>query len=372
MARRNNTEELIHCNVCGEDYSPTYRRCPFCGERMDVRPAAEEEEEYDDGYVFDGQALFDDDLSDQPVANKGGKRLASGSAPKKSSQPKRSAPARKSSDRYEAPPAVNWGRLITFGISLVIIIAALIIVFTVVYPMIHGNDEPDPNGNSNPPNTSDVNPGPNNSNQNPDPGVTDTNEPTPPPETPLNSMTLSTYDFTLWYGQNHTIGVTLDPADWDGELTWTSSNTEYAKVDSNGTVTNVNETNTLRRVTITVSGGGVTQECTVYCRGGNTNPDAGDVNTDEPVNTGNPSTDNPSTGELAPGTVVYITGAASGLNVRSGPGTSYNVLASLVNGNEVKILEAAENGWYKISYIGSNGAATAGYIKGDYVTTVRP
>ena len=365
MARKNNTEELIHCNVCGEDYSPTYRRCPFCGERMDVRPAAEEEEDFDDGYVFDGQALFDDDLSDQPAANKGGKRLANGGAPKKASAPKKSAPAKKDSDRYAAPPAMNWGRLITFGISLVIIIAALIIVFTVVYPMIHGNENPDPTGSGTNTGTSNVDPGPAGTGDSTPPVGGNTDEPTPPPEAPLNALTLSTYDFTLWYGQNHTIVATIDPADWDGELTWTSSNPDYAKVDSNGTVTNVNETNTLRRVVITVSGGGLTQECVVYCRAGNTNPDAGDVNTDEPVNTGTP-------GELAPGSTAYITGASSGLNVRSGPGTTYSILASLVNGNEIKILEDAGNGWYKISFVGSNGAATAGYVKGDYVTATKP
>ena len=78
MARKNNSEELIHCNVCGEDYSATYRRCPFCGERMDVRPSVDEDD-YDDGYVFDGQALFDDDpADDQASPNKGGKRLANG------------------------------------------------------------------------------------------------------------------------------------------------------------------------------------------------------------------------------------------------------------------------------------------------------
>lgn len=360
MARKNNTEELIHCNVCGEDYSPTYRRCPFCGERMDNRPASDEEEDFDDGYVFDGQALFDDDLSDQPSANKGGKRLAtSGSAPKKS------AP-KKSGERYDPPATMNWGRVITFGISLVIIIAALIIVFTVVYPKIHGGKDPNPNPTGS--GTTNVDPNPSGSGSqdpSPSPSGSGSQEPTPPPEAPLNAMTLSTYDFTLWPGQTNTIKVTLDPLDWDGELTWTSSNTEYAKVDSNGTVTNLNETDKLRRVVITVSGGGITQECVVYCRGSGTNPDAGDVNTDEPVNTGTP-------GELAPGSTAYITGAASGLNVRSGPGTTYSILASLVNGNEVKILEDAGNGWYKISFIGSGGTSVAGYVKGDYVTGTKP
>ena len=31
MASRPSPNSLIHCAVCGEDYSATYKRCPFCG-----------------------------------------------------------------------------------------------------------------------------------------------------------------------------------------------------------------------------------------------------------------------------------------------------------------------------------------------------
>ncbi|MDE6589660.1 MAG: SH3 domain-containing protein, partial [Oscillospiraceae bacterium] len=48
---------------------------------------------------------------------------------------------------------------------------------------------------------------------------------------------------------------------------------------------------------------------------------------------------------------------------------NYTVLSSLYNGTSVTVLEAAEGGWYKISFPGQGGAATEGYILGDYIST---
>ena len=103
MSPKPSHDALIHCEHCGEDYSATYRRCPFCGERNDPRrvtprndptsssryvpmpPAAKpaassrnNEEELDDGYVFDGQDAFDEEPEEEYYAPrpKGGKRLA--------------------------------------------------------------------------------------------------------------------------------------------------------------------------------------------------------------------------------------------------------------------------------------------------------
>lgn len=55
---------------------------------------------------------------------------------------------------------------------------------------------------------------------------------------------------------------------------------------------------------------------------------------------------------------------ASLLNVRDGPGTTYNVLGSLANGKQVEIYKVYDN-WADI-YFGNNG----GYICLDYVTKV--
>ena len=97
-------------------------------------------------------------------------------------------------------------------------------------------------------------------------------------------------------------------------------------------------------------------------------PPAADPGTAAPST---PST--PSTGTTTPsaGTAMnakgVITGAGSGLNVRTGPASSYSAIASLSNGSEVKILEDTGTGWYKISFNGIGGRATEGYASKNYI-----
>jgi uncharacterized protein YvpB len=55
---------------------------------------------------------------------------------------------------------------------------------------------------------------------------------------------------------------------------------------------------------------------------------------------------------------------ATGLNVRTGPGTQYNKIGLLKNGTLLNVIHRESNGWYKISYNGKTG-----YVSGDYVTT---
>ena len=40
MSPKPSHDALIHCEHCGEDYSATYRRCPFCEEEEAIRRAA--------------------------------------------------------------------------------------------------------------------------------------------------------------------------------------------------------------------------------------------------------------------------------------------------------------------------------------------
>ena len=54
---------------------------------------------------------------------------------------------------------------------------------------------------------------------------------------------------------------------------------------------------------------------------------------------------------------------ASGLNIRSGPGTSYSVIGVLVKGYTVTIT-GSYNGWYKIKYAGADNA----WISARYIT----
>ena len=76
---RKKDSNVVHCASCGEDYSATYKFCPFCGgaQTPTTQPAMADES----GYEFDGQDVFD--RPDAQPAGKGGKRLpgAGGQAP---------------------------------------------------------------------------------------------------------------------------------------------------------------------------------------------------------------------------------------------------------------------------------------------------
>lgn len=309
---------LVHCASCGEDYSASYKACPFCGSPNTPSPRAAAS--HQGNYEFDGQDVFDQPDS-QPTA-KGGKRLqgASGQAP-------------------TPPPPINWPRLITFLCSLVIIAAALVMVFTVVYPHLRDVTNPDAN---------------------PSASVSVSPTATLSPDG-LAGMTLDTTDITLQPQQTHTLTVTFDPADWEGTVSWSSSDETCATVDENGVVTNVNTSGTQRRAVITATAGGQTVTCTVYCQ-----PSTAAVTpapTTEPQPTSTPTSES---GTISNGSEGSIMNAAGGLRVRSGPGTSYDVLASLKNGDPITVVSYAGDNWYEIEFNGSNGTKT-GYIMGDYI-----
>ena len=76
-----------------------------------------------------------------------------------------------------------------------------------------------------------------------------------------------------------------------------------------------------------------------------------------------------SSGGVTVGRQGTIVNAEGGLRVRSGPGTTYEVLATLLNGNTVNVISAADGTWYQISFTGSNGNTITGYIMGEYIST---
>ena len=94
---------------------------------------------------------------------------------------------------------------------------------------------------------------------------------------------------------------------------------------------------------ITATAGDKTAECVVFCRAGG------------------------GAGSSSSGTTGTVTGAGSGLFVRSGPGSGNEAIATILEGNTVTILEDMGNGWYRISFIGSGGRATEGYVSKDYI-----
>lgn len=372
MARRSNLEGLIHCDACGEDYSATYKRCPFCGEPpqgsratrapRDLRANDLDDEE--DGYVFDGQDAFEDDPEPvRPVRQKGGKRLATNGSSRRAVSSSRTAARSESSsagrrssgsgpassgrrdsgaggEDRRPPEPINWPRLITYLCSLVIIAAALVIVFTVIYPQLRQDPAAD-----------------NSASQAPEDSQQPSSPSTAEPETPLTALSLDAGEITLPAGGTHQFVLTLDPLDWAGTVTWTSSDESVATVDSTGLVTNVNTSQTTGQATITVTAGGLTAQCAVSCSGVEA-----PVASDPPV-----TTTQPSSGGLTPGAATIIN-ASGGVRVRSGPGTSYEILASLFNGNSITVVSDAGDGWYEITFVGSGGEETTGYIMGDYIS----
>lgn len=284
--------DLVHCDNCDEDYSATYKRCPFCGARPDRsaytqatsrfipvdRPSSDRRAsgdertrrsapQSDDEYVFDGSGVFDDDDRDDDdrddsgyVARRGGKRLAD--------------------DGFILSPTTIAGIIF----SLVVIIAAILIVVKVVLPMVRQGDQP---VQTNSPNTSLPNTSQSPAPSTPGPGVTDDPIPSDSPS-PTNDITVSPSpsapvsdgqptSFILVYGREtkpkteFTISsanpspvqlhAKFTPSDTTSTVTWSSSNTNVATVSSKGLVTGVGK----GTATITATlDNGLTQTCTVY------------------------------------------------------------------------------------------------------------
>ena len=397
MASRPSPNSLIHCAVCGEDYSATYKRCPFCGAKNappaapnpprrapapppayggDPEPAPPSRRgapaDPDDTYVFDGQDLFDDEPEEdyRPARPRGGKRLAE----KPSSNP-------------FAEAQINWPRMITFLCSLIIIVAALIIIFTVIYPQLRDGGGPGVNATEQPSlpvSTDPVQPtqpiGP--TVTDPVGGVTDPPvEPgvTDPPQVgddePTGLSIVGRNDVTLRPGagsNQYQIKVAVTPADWSGTVTYESSDPSLASVNATGLVTHAKPDVTgLHRVIIHIRAGTLSTQCTVFITGAPTatQPTA---QSDPPAQT-NPPVDPtqapPSGGNVTVGRTGTIVNAEGGLRVRSGPGTTHAAIATLWNGNSITVVADAGDGWYQINFSGQGGAATTGYIRGEYIST---
>ena len=237
--------EVIRCPNCGEDYSVTYKRCPFCDEY-----AAEEEQ--------------------------GGGRSRRGGG-------KRVMNTR--GGGYND----NWGpgRIIATVLSIGLIIAAVCIVITVLKPLISRGD-PDPDTSVSPSVTS----------PSPDPGTTPTLDPDASPEpdssaspepdstpTPSGTQTatgvsLNKSDVTLSnYGESFSLQATLSPAGSTGAITWASSDPQVASVDESGTVQGLSRGTA--DITATLPDG-TSAACIVRCRfdapAGVTTPPSGSSN----------------------------------------------------------------------------------------------
>ena len=163
-----------------------------------------------------------------------------------------------------------------------------------------------------------------------------------------SGLKLSTEDFTL-----RSVGetATIKASGGSGSYTWASEDEGVASVDQNGKVTAISK----GTVNIVVSDGSKKGVCIVRC-----NVSGSAVTTPT-----TPST-TPTASGLKAGSAKVVNGG-NGVRVRSGPGTNYDILATVPNGGSVKIVESAGDGWYKIIFSGVGGATTTGYMKGDYL-----
>lgn len=199
------TNELIHCDNCGEDYAATYRSCPFCESR--------------------------------PTRGRGGgSRLTTN----------------KRGGGYGGP--FNPLRLVLFLLSLILVAAAVVIVVSMLRSLLGG--EPDDSTPSAPPASAAISAAPT-------PDVTPGPTPTPaPPASTATGITLDRTDFTMGSaGEQVQITASVIPAGATGTVVWTSSDPSVATVSDTGLVTAVSR----GTVTITAAIGDVSAECIVRC-----------------------------------------------------------------------------------------------------------
>ena len=297
---------MKRCPVCGEKYSDTYRDCPFCEEEEALREGAK---------------------------LRRGRRVA---------------------------PRSRQFSLVTPTLIVLIFMMAGLLVYLLYGDQLKekfrkgGEDVTPPTEDVTPvkpqPTEPDV--------TEPEPGDTPDSEPGTMPETPTDTTTttdygkmmalpsglkLSTEDFTL-----RSVGetATIRASGGSGSYTWASEDDGVASVDQNGKVTAISQ----GTVNVVVSDGSKKGVCIVRCN----------------VSGGAATPTTPSGSSLKAGSAKVVNGG-NGVRVRSGPGTNYDILATISNGGSVKIVESAGDGWYKITFSDVGGVTTTGYMKGDFL-----
>ena len=297
---------MKRCPVCGEKYSDTYRDCPFCEEEEALREGAK---------------------------LRRGRRVA---------------------------PRSRQFSLVTPTLIVLIFMMAGLLVYLLYGDQLKekfrkgGEDVTPPTEDVTPvkpqPTEPDV--------TEPEPGDTPDSEPGTMPEAPSDTTTttdygnmmalpsglkLSTEDFTL-----RSVGetATIRSSGGSGSYTWASEDDGVASVDQNGKVTAISQ----GTVNVVVSDGSKKGVCIVRCN----------------VSGGAATPTTPSGSSLKAGSAKVVNGG-NGVRVRSGPGTNYDILATISNGGSVKIVESAGDGWYKITFSDVGGVTTTGYMKGDFL-----
>ena len=301
---------MKRCPICGEKYSDTYKSCPFC----------EEEEALQSGAQIRRTA-----------PGRGGKRTAA-----RGRQPNLLSP---------------------ILIVLIVIMAALLVYLLFgdrIAQRLSGGEETQDTS------TEDVTPQP------PDPDTADPEEgdgvtmpesggtgemedpndggtTTPAqtdPSTLPETLTIAYLgsprtEFTMSVGDEP---IPLTVSGGSGTYTWSSSDDGIASVDSTGRVTAISS----GQATLTVTDG---SDTSTSASGGST----------------------ASGSTLTAGTAVVVN-AGNGVRVRAQANTSSEILATLSNGDSVRVVQSAGNGWYQISFVASGGVTTTGYMMGEYLS----
>lgn len=328
--QENRRSDVIRCEFCGEDYSVTYKHCPFCDDR-----------------AFYGR---------EQSRGKGGKRVATN----------------KRGGGYGG--GMQPVQIIGLALSFILIIAAIYIVFTVLSPLFT-RDEPvgsesssqistsQSGGEVSQPEVSVSQPGVSTSGDISAPVIPDvSSDPTIlAPIVSATGITLNIKDVTLKANETLKITATLVPADCTDTVVWSVDKPEALSVAQDGTVTNINKGSSQANVTVTAQVGDVKATCIVRCKGGSTGTAPTTPTT--PATPANP-TPAPS---VASGTKGTVTGTSTGLFVRTGPSKSAQAKETLLNGTQVIILEQTGDGWYKINYSGTGGKTETGYVSKDYI-----
>ena len=179
-------------------------------------------------------------------------------------------------------------------------------------------------------------------------------------------LTLNSTDFTRKVSEG---AYKLRVSGGTGTYTWISENPSVATVASDGTITPVASGTT----NVVVTDGSKQAICIVRVTGGSAPASGGSGTPAAPSGGGSgtttTTTPTPSSGgSLRAGKATVINGG-NGVRVRSGPGTNYEILATVPNGGSVQVVRAAgTDDWYEITFSNVGGVTTTGYMKGEFLS----
>lgn len=247
---------LIRCPYCGDEYSDTYRSCPFCdGGDEDTKGAVEDEYEDDEDEDYE-----EEEEASTPVATKVRK-------PKKTVKKRKRRTSKSRGIGHFFADSKSWSVLRILGTvaSMAVIVAAAWIVIAYFSPMVIRGDSVD-SSTPTPSISADA------SEEDSDADATPSEDITPDESSDAStdsgvatggavSFTLNRSDFSMSYvGEVWDLSPSFYPSDTTGTITWVSSDPSCISVSDAGVVTGI----AAGTVTITATmENGYTQTCIV-------------------------------------------------------------------------------------------------------------